>query len=126
MMVKLTVNLRAGSYFDAEAKVHVGWCPSIDIYSQGTSATEAREALNDAILMYLQECYRRKILDNILQRQGFSLAVDSHTLGGAPDEDEEFISVVPTEEYDLFSLEFPLDLVRSGAQTAVGDEAWPS
>lgn len=37
--------------FDEDAKVWVGWCPALDVFSQGEDKDQAEEATRDAVLL---------------------------------------------------------------------------
>ena len=71
MRLQIELRLRAAVGFDSDAGVWVSWCPALDIYSQGTYQREAAKALEEALVLYLKHCYRRKILDDILTERGF-------------------------------------------------------
>ncbi len=62
-------NLRAGVKYDDAAGVYVSCCPALEVFSQGETLEEAKDALTGAIVLYLRYCYSQKILDDILMDQ---------------------------------------------------------
>lgn len=71
MALEIDFCLQARIRRDEAADVFVAWCPALNVRSQGTSETEAKNALSSAITMYLTHCYRRNILHNLLHQRGF-------------------------------------------------------
>ncbi len=41
-------------WLDAATGVYVGWCPALDVYSQGETEREARCAAIDAVELYVK------------------------------------------------------------------------
>jgi predicted RNase H-like HicB family nuclease len=49
----------------------VAFCPVLDIYSQGDTREEAKEALIETIQLFLESCFERGVLDEVLKDCGF-------------------------------------------------------
>ncbi len=61
--VSATFTFTATFRYDKEAAVYVAYCPALDVYSQGESEAEAREAICEAVGLYLQTAYDHARLD---------------------------------------------------------------
>ena len=57
----VTVNLTIIVEFDKDSDVWVGWCPSLDLYSQGETQLEAHKATAAAVRMWLRHAEPRAI-----------------------------------------------------------------
>lgn len=111
VQMKIDIKLRAAVGFDEVAGVWVSWCPALDVYSQGTTKTEAKDGLDDALGMYLKYCYERKILDNVLIKRGFQVSTDAPASSSS--DGDEYIDIKKldhgqyTHTYDL-TVQMPL------------------
>ncbi len=99
---------------DDDAKVWVGYIPSLNLYTQATTEERLEQALKSAATMYLAECHRRSLLDKILARYGFS-QVHGETqelMDQAQKEKRQFIAVIAdalSEKFDRkIKVEVPL------------------
>ena len=59
----------------------VAGCPKLDVYSQGKSAQEAKNSLEEAITLWVEDCIERGTLEQALQEVGFH-KVHPTSLGG--------------------------------------------
>ncbi len=71
MSLQIQLRLKGAVRRDDEADVWVGYCPTIKVYSQGTSEDEAEEALKDAAASFVIVCLQQKILERTLESRGF-------------------------------------------------------
>lgn len=54
-----------------EGKWFYSSCPALDVYSQGLSHDEALANLAEALHLFVESCYRRGTLDEVLKERGF-------------------------------------------------------
>jgi hypothetical protein len=107
MPLTVTFNLMFGTRHDEQANVHVGYCPMLNIYSQGTSETEAQEAVVDAAKLFIIACYKRDILHKVLRDRGMTEAVAASANTG----ERQFITI---EHYEnQFERAVPIELLSS-------------
>ena len=79
----------------------VSFCPPLDVYSQGPSEETALENLVEALQLFVESCYTRGTLDQVLKDCGFEPDPDPGTF----------------EEQRLIHVPFPLvarEQVRAG------------
>lgn len=55
-----------------EGKYCVAWCPLLDISSQGLNRDESIAHLIEATQVFLESCFERGVLDEVLKQCGFS------------------------------------------------------
>lgn len=124
---EVKAKLDAESFFDKEVQAWVSFCPVLNVYSQGKTQEESREAMKSAILMFVTTCYERSILDNVLNSRGFRPMTPG-------DEDKHYsaqrISVRPVP-VDAFCVDVDLPLFQQseparGLPPAQGSEDRPS
>jgi len=109
MALKITASVRAATRKDDPTGVYVAYCPSLKLYSQGTTEERARQALNGAILLYLSTCIQHGILDKALAELGFA-DVSPVPTSSPKKMMEEFVAV---EHYDeTFEVDVPLYLLN--------------
>ncbi len=106
MQIKWTANLRIGVKWDERASIFVGYCPALNLYSQGRTSDEAKNATFLAIKSYLSIHYARKNLDIALAKAGFmeEVAAEGQGIGAST---EEFIGY-ETSEVSEMSVPFVL------------------
>lgn len=129
LKVGITFKLLASIRFDDESGVYVSSCPALGVASQGCTEAEAKDALRSAVVMFIETCYRRKTLDNILNDRGFDPAGDE-----AADDLVERIEVAPLDvrqRENIWAFEVPFNLatgrtVRSTGPGSRGGVACPS
>lgn len=61
--------------YDERAKAYISYCPSLDLYSQGTTKTRALEAIQDTIESWINICSKHGTLDEALKRKGISVEI---------------------------------------------------
>jgi predicted RNase H-like HicB family nuclease len=112
MKIKFTMSLRGATRYDEKARIYVGYCPALNVYSQGRTQSEAMEALRSILGSYLETCYEHGILHSVLTKAGFT-AVSS----GAPlppqEACEEFIMIEKAHFDKVFEMDVPLELVAT-------------
>ena len=101
--MKLDINfrLRAVYWVDDDTGSVGAWCPALDVYSQGPDQRQAGVALRNAVTMFLKECYRRKILDDLLVDSGFEPDGDDDI-----DHADQFITLRERAEHELRDYSF--------------------
>jgi hypothetical protein len=105
MPLTVTFNLLFGTRHDEQANVHVGYCPALNLYSQGASETEAQDAVVDAAELFIIECYKRDILHKVLRERGMTEAAAPPTNAA----DRQYIRI---EHYDnQFERAVPIELL---------------
>ena len=67
--VMFTLNLPAA--FVTENDVVVGRFPHLDVSSQGRNRAEAEQNLIEAAQLFIESCYERNVLDEVLKSCGF-------------------------------------------------------
>jgi hypothetical protein len=128
--IEIDFKLPAAWRFDKTANVFVSWCPALDLYSQGTSSEEAMEALRHGIHSFIRVCYKRNILDNFLNDQGYK-ALNEREAGAARDANRDRIEVTEyDDQWTTDMMEIPIDLetaLNAGKLfTGLGSGACPS
>lgn len=103
---KLSAFLRPAK--DVEG-LYVSFCPKLDMYSQGRTQEEAKQAIESAIGLWVQTCYERGVLEKALKQAGFTRMAAGTTL--APE--AERISVLPAGLGEEFSVDVPLYLLNA-------------
>lgn len=117
--VQIRFRLGASVREDAEAGVHVAICPALEICTQAPGSDEAITALRMAANTYIELCWQRGILNDLLNRQGF-VPVDDRVAVDF-DSEIEHISVTPVPGY--FELEVNTTLAQPrGVAPGVGAE----
>lgn len=119
--LEIEFKLKLGVKFDDAACVYVGWCPVLDVYSQGETAEQARHAVEEASALYLKHCYLRGILGSELRGKGFEPV---EAVIGGDTEDAETIFV--REYKEQYEHTVPLHLLTKGLGAFAGAGACPS
>jgi hypothetical protein len=110
-MITIDIRLRFATRHDEEADVYVGYCPSLDIYSQGTNQEQARRAVVNAAKLFITTCYDLDILHRVLRERGMNKAtpVDAAELMERPD--LEYITI--GEFQNAFEETVPIHLLAA-------------
>ena len=110
MALKITASVRAATRLDSTTGVYIAYCPTLQLFSQGTDQKRARLAMESAIMLFLSGCIKNGVLDQALQERGFTTATAQDSR--SPEElNKEFIAV---ENYDqTFELDVPLYLLNA-------------
>jgi predicted RNase H-like HicB family nuclease len=116
--ITIAVKVSATIVYDEEAGAFVSRSPLLNIFSQGNSESEAKEALEEAIGMQLRAAYRFDRLHQLLVRAGFT----KMTGEGIPPAElksfpGEYVSVTTehAENAKQFEIEVPLTLIAAAA-----------
>lgn len=103
-LITLDVKLRA--FVRKEKKNRwVSICPRLGVASQGTSAEDAKHALQDAVELWFESCVERGVLDQAMRESGFRPLPS----GQEPPPDSERVMVASYEvetESDILGDEF--------------------
>jgi predicted RNase H-like HicB family nuclease len=67
-------------------------CPKLDLFSQGESEEEAKRFLQEAIALWVEDCFERGTLEQALQESGFHKVHPTAILPG-----DEHIMVRPVQ-----------------------------
>ena len=60
-----------------EGRWIIAYCPALELASQGQTFEKAKSNLVEAIRGFLESCYDRGVLDEVLKESGFELAQQS-------------------------------------------------
>lgn len=113
--LEISVRLRCFSRRDT-ARRWIAGCPSLNVYSQGTSEKDARQSLRTATELWLESCLERGTLQAAMQELGFRLASWDEPRSG----DQEEIRITPVaEDEELLGHSFPLDITIPAYQAAL-------
>jgi predicted RNase H-like HicB family nuclease len=92
---------------DDAADVFVGYCPALDVYSQGRSREEAEDAVVDAAQLFIVSCYERDILHTVLRNRGMTKAKP----GSVASEDHQYIKIANFDK--TFERSIPVNLLNT-------------
>jgi predicted RNase H-like HicB family nuclease len=56
-----------------EGKYFISHCPPLDVYSQGESRAIAKKNIEEAVRLFVIDCYERGTLEDVLKESGFIL-----------------------------------------------------
>lgn len=68
-----------------EGKWFYAACPPLDVHSQGLSYEEAKKNLTEAVSLFIQSCFERKVLSDVLLECGFEPAENNNIENGDAD-----------------------------------------
>ncbi len=71
-MATVNVTLRLEALFSKEDGWHVASFPALDVSSQGRTKDEAERNLIEATQLFLESCFERGTLDEVLKGCGFT------------------------------------------------------
>jgi predicted RNase H-like HicB family nuclease len=110
MTFEIQLKLMGAVRKDAEAKVWVGYCPTLKVYSQGTDKDEATAALKDAAASFVLVCLQQKTLEQALEKRGFAPCKESPApeKGSGEDDKREWIQI--RKLYDKGEFEFSVNV----------------
>ena len=130
MKLEIAFKLQCCSKQSDATGLYIGWCPALDMMSQGRSAEQARASLDDSIRLYLHHCLKRGVLDEALARLGFTTTNDD----GIDDADVDVIHVREQREevvedvgVDCWTGEYsvPLHVIANlRKRTQAGESVW--
>lgn len=73
-----------------KGRLFISQCPLLDVYSQGSTRSEALDNLREAVKLFLQSCLERGTLERVLRESGFASAVDT---GPLPRGKQDYVNV---------------------------------
>lgn len=113
-MKSLMLQFRLGfaTRFDEEAHVHVSYCPTLELYSQGETKDEAKAAIVSAAKLFIVRCYERDILHTVLRKRGMTRASSEDAAQLVADAESEFITVHGNFS-DYFEEDVPIQLLAA-------------
>lgn len=117
MQINIVFQLNGAFRDDDVAKGVVSYCQALNIYSHGADKEKAKEALIKAISLYLETCYQRGSLGDILRKAGFEALPAQGGIPIAQKKKDEYIAIHDSRFKDQFDFEVPLNLVAQ-AQAA--------
>jgi predicted RNase H-like HicB family nuclease len=109
--VEITVNnIKVGVRHEEEADVFVGFCPRFNVYSQGESAEEAKDAVGSAICLRLRTAFDHGRIETVLRQAGLDrlLSKDSITRLSPDDEFVCFTFKEGVEVSEIAQLRVPI------------------
>lgn len=73
-----------------KGRVFVSQCPLLDVYSQGNSRSEALDNLREAVKLFIESCFQRGTLEQVLRDSGFEAAA---SVDSVPRRKQEYVNV---------------------------------
>jgi len=105
--------------YDDEANVHVSYCPTLSLYSQGETKEEAKTAIISAAKLFIVRCYERDILHTALRSRGMTRATGEEVAKiSAVDSEHEFIAV-NNNFTEYFEEDVPIHLLAAREAASV-------
>lgn len=98
-MATVTFALSLPASFHRDGDLYIGCFPHLDVMSQGRTQQEAEQNLIEAAQLFIESCYQRNVLDEVLKSCGFQPGVGPH---------------VDADQRDHLTVPFEL-LARNGA-----------
>ena len=72
MVETITVDVKLRAFVRKEKKTRwIAVCPAIGVASQGSTASEARKSLKEAVQLWFESCIERGTLERALQESNF-------------------------------------------------------
>jgi predicted RNase H-like HicB family nuclease len=78
--------------------------PNLDVYSQGRTERESLENLIEALQLFMESCFERGVLEQVLKDCGFRPVHDIHAADVSPHREDRYVDV-----------DVPLSLVANAA-----------
>jgi predicted RNase H-like HicB family nuclease len=70
----LSMKVRLVCFARDDGEYWTSGCPTLDLYSQGDSAEDARHCLEEAVQLWIESCVERGTLHQALRELGWDLA----------------------------------------------------
>lgn len=86
MRIQMTFKLPVKIF--KEKEWFVGWCPALDVASQGETPEKAKAHLGEALLLFLETCLDHGTLDEVLRECGFVPVISDEPYVAKPEETE--------------------------------------
>jgi predicted RNase H-like HicB family nuclease len=104
---KIVFRLLGAIRRDNAASAYVSYCPALKIYSQGTTSREAKEAIEEAVELFLVACFQKGILENTLKELGFTTGSGNiHPTDAA----RQYVLIQEANFEETFDFEVPIQL----------------
>lgn len=97
-----------------EGRKWVTGCPKLDLFSQGKSEDEAKQALEEAISLWVEDCLERGTLERALEEVGF---IKVHPAAIRPGDEHISVRAVQ-DEYEDGDATFPVHISIPAYQAA--------
>jgi len=68
---KIQLSVKLLVQIEREGDLYISSCPALDVHSQGDSEDEARRNIIEAVQLFLESCYERGVLEQVLKESGF-------------------------------------------------------
>jgi predicted RNase H-like HicB family nuclease len=114
MADKVAISLKLMCHVREDKDIWVAGCPSLSVFSQGSSKDDAMRCLKEALELWIESCIERDTLDGALRDCGFRIARWDEPVPN----DVEKISV-QREADDVLGEPFPLDITIPAYQASV-------
>lgn len=108
--INIIFSLKGYSRPDDTAGGIVTYCPALNIYSHGPNPEEAKDNLRKTILLYIDTCFRKGILGQLLKKAGFMPHPSGESVSVQEIEDE-YIQIQEQRFETAFDIEVPLNLI---------------
>ena len=112
--MQIGMEFRLPARIRKKGKWYVSSCLSLDVHSQGHTRDEARQNLIDALVFFLESCFARGTLEEVLRAAGFAPRTARLSARTRLVKDEESVTV---------PLPFTIRSRRSSAQGNARDVA---
>ncbi len=116
--VEITVRLRC--FVRSEGESWVSGCPSLGVFSQASTADEAKSALREAVELWVESCLERGTLEHALREVGWHL---SSGFPVPPEGEDAATGLQPADE--VLGEPFPLEVTIPAFQAAALAEPAP-
>ena len=93
--MQVGVEFRLPARIRKRGKWYVSSCPSLDVHSQGHTKEEARQNLIDALVFFLESCFERGTLEEVLRTAGFVPAAVTSAKGRVAKHEESVTVPLP-------------------------------
>src|SRR5713101_5741624 len=91
--MNIGIEFRLPARIRKKGKWFVSSCPPLDVHSQGHTKEEARRNLVDALVFFLESCFERGTLEEVLREAGFVPASSPTPARGRAGKREESVTV---------------------------------
>jgi predicted RNase H-like HicB family nuclease len=92
-VIDIGIEFRLPAKIRKKGKWYVSSCPSLDVHSQGHTKEEARRNLINALVFFLESCFERGTLDEVLREAGFSAVTSASAARVRLPKDSESVTV---------------------------------
>jgi predicted RNase H-like HicB family nuclease len=116
--LQISMQLEGAVRHDADSGVYVSFCPALRIYSQGTTESEAFEALKSAASLFVSACIKRNQLHSVLKDYGFQLAEGAQSITSVM---ENYIAVQELHYDKTQSFDVPITLLTAQQVMGAGE-----